>query len=300
MTTRILAIVDPEREDQTALRRCSELPADADIAIHIAFFLPIASAEKLAHHDYANPKKKRELMDKMIEDYGLQNRNFTSEVVPFDRLYESIIRTARQCDADYIFKPLRKHNLVKRSLFTSTDWNLIRMCPIPILLVSQAESVVGKPVIAALDIGSKDDSHKELNRIVLSQAQVVARVVNSGVHAINACTFPSAAWGYSATDPAPYESARAQLTENLAQLVEISKEFGISKEYVAVREGTPSLVINTYSDEVKAGIAVLGTIARSGLAGLFIGNTAESVLENCITDILVVKHADFQSPIKDH
>ena len=43
---------------------------------------------------------------------------------------------------------------------------------------------------------------------------------------------------------------------------------------------------------------ILGTVARSGLAGLFIGNTAERVLEGSNTDVMVVKQADFRSPIQ--
>ena len=295
---RILAIVDPEKENQTALRRCKELPTDADISFHIAFFVPIASAEKMANHDYANPKKKKEKIDAMIRQYGLDGYDVTTEVVPFTRLYEAIIQTAISCNADYVFKPLRKHSLVRRSLFTSTDWNLIRMCPVPLLLVSQMNSILNTPVIAALDVGTRDESHQELNRIVLSQAQVVSRVISSEIHAVNACSIPAAAWGFSATDPVPYDTARAQLAENYRELVEISEEFSIPEDRTLAREGTPSQVINAYSEEIGAGITVIGTIARSGLAGLFIGNTAETVLENSITDVLVVKQADFQSPIK--
>jgi len=40
----------------------------------------------------------------------------------------------------------------------------------------------------------------------------------------------------------------------------------------------------------------LGTVARSGASGLFIGNTAEAVLETTETDVLVVKAAGFQTP----
>lgn len=301
--TRILAIVDPEKDTQTALQRCAELPDSSDISIHIAFFVPIVSAEKMANHDYANPKQKMEKLEELVNEYKLNDKNVTLEVVPFDRLYEAIILTASNCSADYIFKPLRKHNLVRRSLITSTDWNLIRMCPIPVLLVSQIDSILGKPVLAAVDIGTRDESHDELNRIVLSHTKVVSQVVESTAHAVNACSYPSSAWGYSMGDPIPVDDSRnlmrKQMSENREELATIAKEFNIDADKAIVREGTPSQVINSYSQEVSAGIVILGTIARSGLAGLFIGNTAETVLENSINDILVVKQADFQSPIQD-
>lgn len=296
--TQILAIIDPDRDSQTALQRCSELPLGADISVHVALFMPIVSAEKMASHDKSHPSGKKEKIEQLVEDYGLNKFEVTTEIVPFERLYESIIQTAYSCNADFIFKPLRKHKLVRRSLFTSTDWNLIRMCPLPLLLAGQLESIAGKPVIAALDVCTSDESHNELNRIVLSHAKVVANVISSKVHTLNAYALASTGWGYSASDPIPYQVAKAKQSDHHEEALKLSKEFEIEESHVTVREGAPTWVVNQYGDEIDAGMVVIGTVARSGLAGLFIGNTAETVLENSTVDVMVVKQADFQSPIK--
>ena len=63
--------------------------------------------------------------------------NIETQITLFDRLYEAIIERAAACKADYVFKPLRHHGAVSRSLFTPTDWNLVRMCPCPTLFISQ-------------------------------------------------------------------------------------------------------------------------------------------------------------------
>ena len=62
---------------------------------------------------------------------------------------EAIIERAAACKADYVFKPLRHHGAVSRSLFTPTDWNLVRMCPCPTLFISQQPSVNKLPVLAS-------------------------------------------------------------------------------------------------------------------------------------------------------
>jgi len=41
----------------------------------------------------------------------------------------------------------------------------------------------------------------------------------------------------------------------------------------------------------------MGTIGRSGLAGLLIGSTAEKLIDRVNCSILAIKPANFQSPI---
>lgn len=294
---KILAIIDPDIDKQTALSRCTELPQGTNISLHLAFFVPASGAEKSADSQQAETCKQKDELESMVKTYGLDKYETTTEIIPFERLYESIILTAHECNADYIFKPLRKHSLIRRSLFTSTDWNLIRLCPLPLLLVSQLESIAKKPVVVAVDVCTRDESHSELNRIVLSHAKVVANVLASELHGINAYSFPTTAWGYSSSDPIPYQVAKAKHEDHCTEIRQFADEFGISRDHQVVREGAPALVVNEYAEEVNAGVIVLGTVARSGLAGLFIGNTAESVLENSLTDVMIVKQADFQSPV---
>jgi nucleotide-binding universal stress UspA family protein len=42
----------------------------------------------------------------------------------------------------------------------------------------------------------------------------------------------------------------------------------------------------------------MGTIGRSGIPGLLIGNTSEAVLQAIDSSVITIKPADFLSPIK--
>ena len=44
-------------------------------------------------------------------------------------------------------------------------------------------------------------------------------------------------------------------------------------------------------------LVVMGTVARGGIAGLLIGNTAERVLRKLPCSVLAVKPDDFVSPV---
>ena len=48
---------------------------------------------------------------------------------------------------------------------------------------------------------------------------------------------------------------------------------------------------------LKADLVVMGTVARTGIAGLFIGNTAEAILEQIECSVLAVKPDGFVTPV---
>lgn len=61
--------------------------------------------------------------------------------------------------------------------------------------------------------------------------------------------------------------------------------------------GTPWKEIKQYERQLAANLVVIGTVGRSGIKGLLLGNTAEKALDVCDCSILTVKPDDFESPI---
>lgn len=292
--TKMLVVIDPKEERQTALERCREISADADLQLHVCMFIAVDNAQELGK----TLREKECWLASQVRPYVVLGYDVSIEVISFVRLYEAIIQVANKCEADFIFKPMRQHSLLRRVVLTSTDWNLIRLCPIPILLVSDRVAVHGKAVIAAVDVCSRDENHEELNRIVLEQSALVADVLGSEVTSVNAWNVSSAVMAAGSIDPTPYEIAHAKKIDHINESQGMSEKYGIPAERVVVEEGTAEFVINSVASELDAGVVVLGTVARSGVSGLFVGNTAESVLEGSSTDVMVVKQAGFQCPIE--
>lgn len=52
-------------------------------------------------------------------------------------------------------------------------------------------------------------------------------------------------------------------------------------------------------DELNGAILVMGTVGRTGIPGLVIGNTAEAILNQVHCSILAVKPPDFVSPVSE-
>jgi len=67
---------------------------------------------------------------------------------------------------------------------------------------------------------------------------------------------------------------------------------------VELVHGPAKSVITDVVDRYAADLLVMGTVARSGVAGFLIGNTAEQVLSDASCSLMAVKPTDFVSPIR--
>jgi nucleotide-binding universal stress UspA family protein len=57
-------------------------------------------------------------------------------------------------------------------------------------------------------------------------------------------------------------------------------------------------MISTSAAGLSADLVVMGTVARTGISGLIIGNTAEAILDQLMCSVLAVKPPGFTSPVK--
>ena len=64
-----------------------------------------------------------------------------------------------------------------------------------------------------------------------------------------------------------------------------------------LRKGAPRDVVPAVANELKADLVVMGTVSRTGIPGLLIGNTAEVILNNLECSVLAVKPAGFVTPV---
>ena len=87
-----------------------------------------------------------------------------------------------------------------------------------------------------------------------------------------------------------HEQEKTQATEQLQQQLEGTDfrtlTYGLQ---IIVREGRPEMQILKYLDEQPADLLLLGTTERSGLAHFFMGSTAENLVTEINTNLLVMK-----------
>jgi nucleotide-binding universal stress UspA family protein len=62
-------------------------------------------------------------------------------------------------------------------------------------------------------------------------------------------------------------------------------------------KGQPRKEIPRLAKSLQVDLVVMGTVARTGVPGFFIGNTAESILEQIECSVMAVKPEGFETPV---
>jgi len=233
-----------------------------------------------AEEEYLN-----ELLDSWRDDYP----DFESATVWNARKWQGILDVAEICEADLVVKPVSRAQGLKKYLRTSDDWNLIRHANCEVLLVIPDPWPEQMNLLVALD--AYDDEHEQLNRKLLTRARELGLALGARIHLVSA--YPSFhpyseklgnAYGYDALKDALEDG----LTDRVMELLE-ALEIESGSMQVHIREGIPQLAIEEVADEVAADITLIGTAARSGIAGFFLGNTAENILQYNESDVMTVR-----------
>ena len=97
------------------------------------------------------------------------------------------------------------------------------------------------------------------------------------------------------------EEAEELHGKHLTQFIETIKAELDQEQYSALMveqvsiKGAPREELPKYSKSINADLVVMGTVARVGIPGLIIGNTAENILYRLNQSVLVLKPEGFDS-----
>jgi nucleotide-binding universal stress UspA family protein len=133
-------------------------------------------------------------------------------------------------------------------------------------------------------VGNTDGEHRTLHATIVDHGYDIASLAKAHLHVISAHPSPM----LSAADPT------LQLSETIAeryreQCKAFQAEFDIDDEHLHIAEGPADVLIPHMVHKLGAAVTVIGTVARTGLSGTLIGNTAEVVLDAVESDVLVLK-----------
>jgi len=208
---------------------------------------------------------------------------------PFDR---AIVKKAAAHDYWLVAKGTRHHNLVQRTLLTNTDWHLIRDCPVPLLLVKERPIAAEPHVLAAVDPVNEHDKPAALDDRIFTFAADLARVVRGRLHVMHSFAAP-----LGAELPADVREVIAQQhREALTRFLDAHAALGGQRH---LYEGLAHESLLKAAKEHAADFVVMGAVARRGLKRLFIGSTAERVLDRLPCDLVIIKPLEFEVPDVD-
>jgi universal stress protein E len=219
-----------------------------------------------------------------IDKYRLEGQKVSLRTVWEKDLHRWI---NRHCAGDAYVAVVKTGHRSESLLHTSLDWQLLRECPVPVLIVAEKKWHRARPVLATLDLGSSVATKRRLNRRVLETAKELADVLGVDLEIITAIEVPVLLADLDLVDPHAYaQQARAAMQPRIAEL---AGAFDIPEGDFHCKRGPVERVIASQAAKVGAQIVVLGTVGRRGVKARLLGNTAEKVLRHLKTDILAIK-----------
>lgn len=192
---------------------------------------------------------------------------------------------------------LRSHAVHQRRSHPAgpVDSQVLRRCPCPVWLVTPRHAQGERVVVAAVDPDPDDPVRHDLSLQVVRTAMQVAASSRAILHVVHAWT----AYGHQILAShanrrdllAHYAACRSQAE---ARFEALWREADVpASTHGHLVEGQNDKVLTAFVDARRASLLVLGTIARTGLAGLVMGNTAERVLRQVRCSVLALKPAGF-------
>ena len=237
-----------------------------------------------------------------LRDAGLEVR---TEAIYANPRHEAVARRALETDAAFVVMRTHYHEWLSRATLSAADWQLIRICPAPLLLVKGGPWPQQPRFMAAVDPSHRDDRHARLDHAILDVAERLGGACGAETWVAH-CIFSMASLESTASlsmMPEALGSSPEQYAGDLMQQLRTSVlRLLEGRELPAARlrlaEGRPEKELPRLVSELAIDLLVTGGISRSRLEQVFIGGTAERLLDRISCDLLVVKPPGFRCPIE--
>ncbi len=213
--------------------------------------------------------------------------------------YEAIIRQAMRSKADLIVVSRHQGRHIAPWILQLTDWELIRLSPIPVLLVKNPRPYRHPAVLVAIDPTRAFSKPLQLDKALLKLGHEVSEGLRGSLHAIHA--YPRLPFqSLQAGDTSP--GFLNKLEKQARRTASIRFEHALQSTRIARSRrhlvgGHPIDAILGVAGKTRSALVVMGAVSRSGFKNLLIGNSAERILDELACDVLVAKPAAFKSRV---
>ena len=178
----------------------------------------------------------------------------------------AIVGAAKRQKADVVIKNLTQHARLVRLVRDTADWQLLRDCDCPVLLVKTGRLYGINKILVAVK-HTEDEAYQDANAGIVERAQTLAADLGASLHAVTC-----------------YDSADRPDRQRFAD------SFGLERNQVTAAMGSPAKIIASVADEVGADLLIIARVARPESTGL-LGDTARKVIDEIDTDVLVLPMA---------
>lgn len=284
-----------------AIKRAGDLALKSNASVELfsvirpgsaVFGLPNATLLEINREIAAS---RRRVLEKRVAELERRGISASCTVVTDDSVSDSINARLKQAPADLVAIEAHKHRLIGRWFLLHSDYDLIRHCPVPLLIVKGATRSSRRPILAALDPWHLNDKPASLDAKIVDAARTIAKLVNASLHSVHAYSpllgFVSDAAFAPVAIPISLPQEQAHAAAVRRRFRSLNKTYRIPPRRAHLQLGNPAYVLPASAKSLRAQMVVMGAVSRSALDRLLLGSTAEQVLDALPCDVLIVKPA---------
>lgn len=238
-------------------------------------------------HDRSETEMRRVIAELNAMDLDVKFHTLVGE--PF----VEITRVVQAEGYDMVLAGTRGAGKWEQFFVGSTAKRLIRKCPASVWIVKAEHLVPPKVVLAATDFS-------DVSLKAVREGLKIAEQSDAEFHLLHIIDSKDVPEDLISRIPEG-SSLRQEINEEAKRRLDAfvaSLDVDRTQIQSHLSWGTPWQEIRRISKHQAADLIVIGTVGRSGIKGLLLGNTAERVLDTCDCSILTIKPDDFVSPIE--
>jgi universal stress protein E len=261
-----------------------------------------ATAEQVARRRTTIAARCERQLQRCAADESLRSLRLRCTVSWDYPAHEAIIRRARASRADLVIAATRHHIPGARLVLRNTDWELIRNCPLPLLIVKSSRPWRQPAIFAAVDPFHAHARPANLDARLLRAGQSCAQLLHGKLHVfhsymplVNTAMVPVSGAPLLTVPPEIEEAHGKQIEREIDRLGEAA---GVPRARRHVQMGDVAGELAAVTRRSRAGLVVMGAVSRSALKRFFIGNAAERVLDRLECDVLIVKPRGFKERVE--
>lgn len=294
MIRKILVYEDALADTHPALDRAIQLAQQSQVELKV---VDIVDGHSDSLREFHRPmrslveQERKERLYAICEQLHENKIDFKMELI-HGRPFIEIVREVVHDGFHLVIKSAAKTNANHATgLMGPVDMRLVRNCPCPVWLETPQLGTPSKQVLVAVDPQNEDD---ELNDVLLDMGASLAKAAGRELQII-------AAWQVPDED---FLVGRMKLDRLAKYTEDIQAAAQQSLDALLVRAGKPVLPngVHFHKGEAaatvldcvnlhKPDVLVMGTVGHTGVRGLLIGNTTDTVLRHINRSILTVKPA---------
>ena len=299
----ILVVLNPENDKQYALARAVRLaqeqksPNPVNITLFLAIYdlsyemSALLSSEERTEMRHNVIEQRKLAIQPYIEKYASDGIQFSSTVVWQSNEAEAITREVETHNYDLVVKYTKAEESLKSLIVTPVDWQILRKCPTPILVVKDGDWKHQRRILVAVNVSDdENEAHSSFNDELVSLSMDLADSLDRGnIHLVTAYPPTPINMAIDLPEFSTGDCNNGLRGQYLLNMKALRQKYGISDDHTHVLEGFPEDVIPQVAEKLEAELVILGTIGRTGLSAAFLGNTAEHVISKLNCNLLAIK-----------